>query len=142
MNVYDIFLDRRDTFIFYQVEDVWTPVTHTTNYQPCRVGIWDAETQTMGKSEQPHIDRIVVPTWRVKPQDLQDFIEHHSCLVVDNIIGLGGDELKRYNIMIPQREVEGNYIEVGLFGRSGIGEKINERADRAVNKKLKLKAFW
>lgn len=138
MRVYDITLERRDVFIFQQHGSKWVTVSHPIQYPKCVVGIWDAKTNTFGRSTDYPI-RIAVPTFRVLKEDLDQFYKIH---VIESIKQLDLDFYKRCNVIIPQKEVEDGYIETGYFFKDGEGDSIRTSIDTIVNRFLSLKSFW
>ncbi len=144
MKVYDIFLESRDIFTFYQLKTNWYSISHPQFYYSYNNYMWDDKNKSFQHIEYSNNAplKIATPSMLVNSNEFNSCLESNLLEVVQKVYSLGLEYVQNYNIIIPQKTIGNNLIEFGMFYNYGEGDQINTYLTKTVNNIIDINFMW
>lgn len=131
-------------FIFYKMDNILICVNDEEHPVPITSSLWDKDNKAFIRKGPPHYDRIVVPCYRVRPEDRELFLQENvlACIQSNITANKECENKKEYNCFVPYKNIEDGTIELGICAYDAIGKIVDEGLTNYIEKQFKLKAFW
>lgn len=137
MKVYNLPIEKNHSFVFYDNEfNELTCVNDIDNPQPPTYLCWSPE-KLFYKEKMPIGDRVSIPVIKIKDEDCFTYIKSH----ILDLYKLAVERYDDFNVFICYKDLEDDFIEIGITAYKATGKHINEPMTKYLQKHIDLQIF-